>query len=177
MNGDQRARSESIRDQLRNHKFPEEWRAELGAVDGDTVLLMFWLDMLARRVQSAHLQEVRRLGLSASEAKLVYHLLLSGPPYRESPTRINENLDLTSGGVTKTVDRLESQGLVRRLPDSADGRSIQVELTSTGVETAQRIAQSFSKRYEEFVGPLSAEDRQTAVRTARTLLDALDGPL
>lgn len=177
MSADSETRIESVRDQLRNHKFPEEWRAELGPVDGDTVLLMFWLDTLARRVQNAHLQEVRRVGLSSSEAKLVYHLLLSGPPYRESPTRINENLDLTSGGVTKTVDRLESQGLVQRLPDSSDGRSIQVELTPPGVETAQRIARSFAKRYEELIGPISAEDRQTAVRTVRSLLDALDGPL
>ena len=177
MNGDPQARLERVREQLRNHKLPEEWRAELGAVDGDTVLLMFWLDTLARRVQRAHLQEVRRIGVSSSEAKLLYHLLLAGPPYRESPTRINDNLDLTSGGVTKTVDRLESQGLVQRLPDSADGRSIQVELTATGVEMAKRIAGSFAKRYDELVGPISAEDRQTAVRTLRGLLDALDGPL
>lgn len=174
---DRAEREERVRDQLRNHKLPREWEAELGAVDGDTLLLMFWLDTLARRVRTAHLKEVAREGLSYSEAKVLYSLLLSGPPYRSSPTRINVDLDLTSGGVTKTVDRLEREGLVERHPDDADGRSIQVGLTSHGVGVAKRVARSFAKRYDELVRSLDATQRRTAVRVARELLDALDGPL
>jgi DNA-binding MarR family transcriptional regulator len=170
-------RSENIVAQLRRHEFPEEWGRELDDVDGDTVLLMFWLDTLSRRVQAAHQEEVRNEGLSTSEAKLLWHLLLSGPPYKQSPTSINQNLELTSGGVTKTVDRLESQGLVERQPNGLDGRSIQVALTRAGRHTAKRVARNFARRYEELVGPLDPEQRKQGVRTLRTLLDAFGDKL
>ena len=170
-------RMERIRAQLRRNELPREWREELGYVDGDTVMLMFWLDTLARRGRAAHLNSVRIEGLSYSEATVLYTLLLAGPPYRESPTRINEDLDLTSGGVTKTVDRLEAQGFVERLPDDADGRSIRVGLTESGADVARRIARGFAKRYDELVGPLDARQRRLAVEVVRELLDAFDGPL
>jgi len=170
-------REKHIVEQLRRHQMPEEWAEELGEVDGDTILLLTWLDMLSRRVHTIHLQEVRNEGLTYSEAKLLYHLLLEGMPYRNSPTRLNDYLNLTSGGVTKTVDRLEAQGLVKRVPDTADGRSIQVGLTEQGVEAARQVASAFANRYKELVGPLGAEERKQAVVTLRTLLDAFEGPL
>lgn len=170
-------REEHIIEQLRRHELPEEWAEALGDVDGDTMLLLTWLEVLSRRVRTVHLQEVRNEGLTYSEAKVLYQLLLVGRPYRQSPTRLNDYLSLTSGGVTKTVDRLEDQGLVKRVPDTADGRSIQVALTEQGEEAARRVARTFANRYEELVGPLGAEERKRAVITLRTLLDAFEGPL
>ena len=170
-------RQESVVNQLRNHELPQEWAEALGDVDGDTMLLLTWLEVLSRRVRTVHLQEVRGEGLTYSEAKLLYQLLLVGSPYRQSPPRLNDYLGLTSGGVTKTVDRLEAQQLVVRAPDSEDGRSIQVGLTETGVEAARRGARAFSNRYEQLVGPLGAEERKRAVVTLRPLLDAFEGPL
>ena len=112
MTEEDRRRDERIREQLRQHVLPEEWARELGTPDGDAMLLMTWLEVLTRRVHAAHLLEVRREHLTYSEAKLLYYLLLAGPPYHQSPTRLNENLELTSGGITKTVDRLVARGLV-----------------------------------------------------------------
>jgi len=177
MSSDDENRTERVREQLRNHQLPREWAEELGCVDGDTTLLMMWLDVLSRRVHAAHLQEVRREGLAFSEAKLLYYLLLEGPPYHQSPTRLNTNLELTSGGITKTVDRLEARGIVTRRPDADDGRSIKVGLTDEGVKAARRVAHSFAERYRELIGPLGPEQRKRTVETLRTLLDTLDGPL
>jgi DNA-binding MarR family transcriptional regulator len=177
MGDDDLDRTGSIREQLRNHQLPKEWVKELGCVDADTTLLMMWLDILSRRVHSAHLQEVRREGLAYSEAKLMYYLLLEGPPYHQSPTRLNANLELTSGGITKTVDRLEVRGLVTRRPDADDGRSIKVGLTDQGVEAARRVAHAFAERYRELTGSLGVDQRRRTVQMLRTLLDALDGPL
>ena len=141
------------------------------------MLLMTWLEMLSRRVQTAHREEIRREGLAYSEAKLIYYLLLEGAPYHQSPTRLNANLELTSGGITKTVDRLEARGLVKRSRDDADGRSIRVGLTTDGVQTARRIGRGFAERYRQLAEPLGPDRCRRTVETLRTLLDALDGPL
>jgi DNA-binding MarR family transcriptional regulator len=177
MSDDRNGREQHVREQLRNHRLPEEWAQELGSVDGDTVLLWTWLEVLSRRVHAAHLLEVRREGLAQSEAKLLYYLLLSGPPYRQSPTQLNANLELTSGGITKTVDRLEARGLVQRLPDADDRRSIQVGLTHDGIEAGRRVGRAFAERYRELAGPLGAERMRRTVETLRALLDAIEGPL
>ena len=177
MSVDDPGREERIIDQLRNHQLPKEWADELGPVDGDTVLLMMWLEILSRRVHAAHLQEVRREGLAYSESKLLYYLLLEGRPYHQSPTKLNANLELTSGGITKTVDRLVARDLVRRLPDAQDGRSIKVGLTEAGVEAARRVGGAFAERYRELAEPLGSEQTKRTVQVLRTLLDALDGPL
>ena len=142
-------RQESVVEQLRTHALPQEWAEARGDVDGDTMLLLTWLEVLSRRVRTVHLQEVRGEGLAYSEAKLLYQLLLVGQPYRQSPTRLNDYLGLTSGGVTKTVDRLEAQQLEVRAPASEDGRSIQVGLTETGVEAARRDASAVCSRFEQ----------------------------
>lgn len=177
MSDDGPGREARVLEQLRNHQLPKEWAEELGCVDGDAVLLLSWLELLSRRVHAAHLQVVRREGLAYSEAKLLYYLLLEGPPYHQSPTRLNTNLELTSGGITKTVDRLEAHGLVQRLPDTEDGRSIKVGLTDAGVEAARRVGAAFSERYRQLVEPLGREQTRRTIEMLRALLDVFDGPL
>jgi DNA-binding MarR family transcriptional regulator len=174
---DEQKREQRILEQLRTHRLPAEWAEALGDVDGDAMLVLTWLEVLSRRVRSIHVEEVRRERLTYSEATLLYQLLLAGEPYRQSPTQLNEYLGLTSGGVTKTVDRLEAQELVHRVPDSVDGRSIQVGLTESGLEAARRVARAFASRYEELVKSLAPEEKKQAVMTLRRLLDVFEAPL
>lgn len=170
-------RDERVVEQLRRNELPLEWRDELEGADGDTVLLMFWLDAMARRVQAIHHEEVRGEGLSSSESMVLYHLLLAGAPYRQSPTRINQKLELSSGGVTKTIDRLVARGFVHRERDAGDGRSIQVVLTEEGRRKARRVVSAFNRRYGELVTPLTRGQLRDAVCTMRLLLDSFGARL
>jgi DNA-binding MarR family transcriptional regulator len=71
--------------------------------------------------------------------------LLDDPPdgVSLSPTRLADMVVRTTGGMTKSLDRLERQGLVRRRPDPADGRGVLVGLTPKG----RRVAQDASAAY------------------------------
>ena len=46
---------------------------------------------------------------------------------------------LTAGAVTGVIDRLESHGYARRLPDPADRRRVRVEVTQAFYRAAERI--------------------------------------
>ena len=47
-------------------------------------------------------------------------------------SKIGERLMVHPTSVTNAIDRLEAQGLVKRLPDAADRRRTLAELTATG---------------------------------------------
>jgi len=71
--------------------------------------------------------------------------LLEDPPagVSLSPTRLAEMVVRTTGGMTKSIDRLERQGLVRRRPDPADGRGVLVALTPKGRRTAEDASAAY----------------------------------
>jgi len=160
--------------QRRRPRLPQRWRAELGDVDEDTVLIMASLARLSRKVGEAYRADLRSFGLTWSEYTVLHTLRIEGSPYRLSPSRLNDVLALSSGGVTKTVDRLEAAGLVRRTPDPSDGRGVQVALTRRGRSLAARIFDAGLSKYSETLDPLGAVGRRRVVEALYAVLDALD---
>jgi DNA-binding MarR family transcriptional regulator len=80
---------------------------------------------------------------------------------------------LTTGGVTRLVDRMEAAGLVERAEVPGDRRTRLVRLTSLGDQTAVRASQVHVeniKRY--FLGPLPAADRERFMEDLRILSHA-----
>jgi DNA-binding MarR family transcriptional regulator len=66
-----------------------------------------------------------RFGLSESDIEALEALLESGAA---TAGRLSDLTGLTSGAVTRVIDRLEQAGYVRRIPDPSDRRRVIVEL-------------------------------------------------
>lgn len=66
-----------------------------------------------------------RFGLSESDIATLESLIETGA---SSAGRLGELTGLTSGAVTRVIDRLEQSGYVRRVPDPADRRRVIVEV-------------------------------------------------
>ena len=71
--------------------------------------------------------------------------------------------------VTQLVDRLESDGLVRRVEDPRDRRSVRAALTPLGRERQAAGAQLMEKLHEEVGEKLSGIDRGALVRALELL--------
>ena len=77
---------------------------------------------------------------------------------------------LTTGGMTRLIDRMEAAGLVERADDPADRRARWVRLTPLGEQTAVRAARvhlANIRRY--FLDPLPADDRERFAEDLRIL--------
>jgi DNA-binding MarR family transcriptional regulator len=159
---------------LRRTRLPDRWRNELGPVDEDTVLIMAGLARLSRTIDEVYRGDLHSFGLTYSEYTALHTLRIDGPPYRMSPSRINEALALSSGGVSKTIDRLESAGLVRRMPDPDDGRGVLVALTARGRKLAAKIFDAGLAKYTQTIELLSAPERRQLVESLGKLLDAFE---
>ncbi|MFJ2958941.1 MarR family winged helix-turn-helix transcriptional regulator [Streptomyces sp. NPDC087270] len=96
----------------------------------------------------------RRFGLSEGEFDVLAALRRAGPPYERAPGELAAHTMVTTGAMTKRIDRLERGGLVTRRRASDDGRGRVVGLTPAGREL---IDQAFAEH----------------MRNERRLLDAL----
>jgi DNA-binding MarR family transcriptional regulator len=75
-----------------------------------------------------------RFGLSESDVEALEVLLDSGAA---TAGRLSELMGLTTGAVTRVIDRLEQAGYVRRVPDPADRRRVIVEVVPDKVAVVE----------------------------------------
>jgi DNA-binding MarR family transcriptional regulator len=85
-----------------------------------------------RRIKSMHDETLDQLDLNLSDWHVLTALRWAGEPYRRKAGELARRADLTSGAMTSRLDALEKEGLVRRLRDPDDRRSVIVELTQKG---------------------------------------------
>lgn len=113
-------------------KLLDEFVSELPEVDLEVEGIADRIGGLNRRIRRMLDETLAEFGLTLSEWKILKLLRQAGPPYRRSAGQLADGVELTSGAMTARLDRLEKAGLVRRVPDPADRRGVQVELTPAG---------------------------------------------
>jgi DNA-binding MarR family transcriptional regulator len=119
----------------------DRWLAEHelpGAVDLEVEGIVDRINGLRRRLHRMLDETLSDFGLSDGEWKVLTHLQLDGPPHRKPVGQLAKWGELSSGAMTNRLDRLEQAGLVQRLPDPDDRRSVVVELTDHGRKTYRR---------------------------------------
>ncbi|HEX5073709.1 MAG TPA: MarR family transcriptional regulator [Gemmatimonadaceae bacterium] len=116
---------------------------------------IFFMLLDAGRAQFARLEEaLKSVGLSAAKYKVLSQIAKSKEPV---PLRLlAEEQQCVASNVTTLVDRLEADGLVRRVDDPADRRSRRAELTELGKEKAEagaRVVADVEAAFAESLGP------------------------
>jgi len=96
-----------------------------------------------------------RFGLSESDVEALSVLLDSGAA---TAGRLSELMGLTSGAVTRVIDRLEQAGYVRRVPDPADRRRVIVELIPEKMAAVQATMAQFGEKTAAEIATYSDAD-------------------
>lgn len=78
---------------------------------------------------------------------------------------------------SQMINRLEAEGLVRRVRNPRDRRSVLVELTDTGEEKMRHATASHQHLAERLLSPLSADERETTLATLQRVLNLLESHL
>ncbi|MFC7613501.1 MarR family winged helix-turn-helix transcriptional regulator [Actinokineospora soli] len=81
---------------------------------------------------------------------------------------------MTSGAVTKRLDRLESRGLVVRSTSAEDGRGREVTLTPEGLRLADSLIEVHLANERELLSALSAEETTTLAELLGKLMASLE---
>ncbi|RDI66603.1 MarR family winged helix-turn-helix transcriptional regulator [Nocardia pseudobrasiliensis] len=111
-------------------------------------------------------------GLSLLDFIAIMRLSRS-PGTRLRMTDLAAQTQLSTSGVTRLVDRLERNGLVRREPDPADRRSSYTVLTHAGAARLAKVLPEYLEVIDQwFFGPLTPEQRDALVSALRIIRDA-----
>jgi DNA-binding MarR family transcriptional regulator len=113
----------------------------------------------------------RRLGLTDNEVLAVQYLARAG---ELTPEQLGALLQLSSGGTTGLIQRLERAGHVSRHANWRDRRSVVVRLTPAIAERAADAWAPYVAEIDELAAELSDADREVVRRFLEGAADAAE---
>ncbi|MFI8813726.1 MULTISPECIES: MarR family winged helix-turn-helix transcriptional regulator [unclassified Streptomyces] len=119
-----------------------EWRRERPDLDVSPQAVIGRLHRVARALTQELCVVYARYGLSEGEFDVLAALRRAGAPFERAPGLLAAHTMVTTGAMTKRIDRLQRAGLVTRRTSDADGRGRVVALTDAGREL---IDQAFTE--------------------------------
>ena len=107
----------------------EQWARERPDLDASPLGVIGRLHRLADTLNTELRALFAEAGLSDGDFDVIASLRRAGAPFALTPSELAATTMVTSGAVTKRVDRLEAQGYVTRTVSADDGRSRTIALT------------------------------------------------
>jgi DNA-binding MarR family transcriptional regulator len=151
----------------------DAWARELPGLDLTPFLVSAGILRLAQHVERAFAAVARNSGIGPGDLRVLLALRRATPSYAMSPTALFKQLMITSGAVSKQVDRLAELRLVERVSDPEVLRGVLISLRPTGRAIAEnamyRIATSFCG-----LENLSAVDADQALDLLHNLQRTMD---
>jgi len=159
------------------HGITRQWQEARPDLDLHNFMLQIYLQRLGRIIEHAYIElSYRRFGIRATDMRVLFALRRGGPPFAKRPTDLFKALLVTSGAITKQVDRLVEKKLVRRLPDPDYGGGFLVQLTDRGLDTIDRATTVIANEF--IIGPAMAKlkprEREAGERFCLSLIAALE---
>jgi DNA-binding MarR family transcriptional regulator len=135
-----------------------EWARERPDLDVRPQGVIGRLHRLAGHLTEQLCVVYRRYGLGEGEFDVLAALRRAGSPYERAPGELAQFTMVTTGAMTKRLDRLEHDGLVTRRRSTADGRGRVVALTTAGRELIDRAFTEHMANEHRLLAELTAEE-------------------
>ncbi|MFL6046993.1 MAG: MarR family winged helix-turn-helix transcriptional regulator [Propionibacteriaceae bacterium] len=152
----------------------ESWRRERPDLDVAALALLARLFRTAHLADTALAQQLAGHELDRGWFDVLAALRRAGSPYALNPTQLMRTMMLSSGGMTKRLDRLAEAGLIERVADPNDRRGTLVKLTRRGKTTIDRLLPVHLSNEEQLLAPLSPKQQRTLDDLLRALLANLE---
>lgn len=136
-----------------------EWHRERPDLDVSPQAVIGRLHRLADHLTTELTTVYGAHGLGEGEFDVLATLRRAGAPYERVAGELAQHTMVTTGALTKRVDRLEQAGLVARRRSATDGRARVVALTAAGREVIDAAFTDHMANEHRLVAPLTAAER------------------
>jgi len=153
------------------------WHREMPTKDVSAMLLVIGLTRMGRIMDADYDRRARReYGVSGAEMRILFALRRAGRPYSRRPTDLFRALLLSSGAVTKQVDRLVAKKLVVRSQDPLHGGGFLVSLTPKGLKVATAMSESMADNsiLGDVLGELDPATREAGIAFCEHLMRGVE---
>ncbi|MEV4556878.1 MarR family transcriptional regulator [Kitasatospora sp. NPDC049285] len=117
-----------------------------------------------------------RYGLGEGEFDVLATLRRAGAPYERAPGELAAHTMVTTGAITKRIDRLERAGLVTRRPAATDRRGRVVALTEAGRSVIDQAFTDHIRNEHRLLATLSPTEAAELESLLTTWLNRLEPP-
>jgi DNA-binding MarR family transcriptional regulator len=124
--------------------------------------VMFSLLAAAHSVEQRLETAMEEVGLSGAKFSALTHLVEAGESL--SLSECAKRMTCVRSNITQLMDRLEAEGLVRRIDDPNDRRGVRAALTPLGVERQAAGAKQLAQVQRDFAKSLAGADRDVLAR-------------
>jgi DNA-binding MarR family transcriptional regulator len=150
-----------------------QWRREHPDVDVRPMGVIGRITRLSRLLDRELKEFFAGHGLERWEFDVLATLRRSGPPYELTAGALNRAAMVTSGAITNRIDRLAARGLVERVHDGEDRRSVRVRLTDQGRATVDEMVGPHVANEVRLLAGLTSEEQDRLAGLLRSVLESL----
>ncbi|MDC7122945.1 MarR family transcriptional regulator [Cellulomonas fimi] len=154
------------------------WRHERPDLDVRPQGVIGRLSRVANHVTDELVAVYRKHGLGEGDFDVLATLRRAGAPYERTPGDLCANTLVTSGAMTKRVDRLEAAGLVTRRVSERDARERVIALTPRGIEVIDAAFTDHmtnERRLLDALDPADVEQLEHLLRRWLAVFEPPDG--
>ncbi|MCD9196256.1 MarR family winged helix-turn-helix transcriptional regulator [Streptomyces albireticuli] len=153
-----------------------DWHRERPDLDVGPQGVIGRLHRLADRLTEELCLVYRRYGLSEGEFDVLCALRRAGEPYERAPGELAAHTMVTTGAMTKRIDRLERAGLVTRRRSRDDQRGRIVALTEPGRRLIDEAFTDHMRNERRLLDLLASTEAETLETLLTTWLSRMEDP-
>jgi DNA-binding MarR family transcriptional regulator len=150
-----------------------QWRRERPDLDFAPLGVLGRLFRAAQLTDAALAEGLEEEELQSGWFDVLAALRRSGAPYELNPAELLRTMMLSSGGMTKRLDRLTEAGLIERRPDPSDRRGSLARLTPKGKTIIDRAIAKHVANEGRLLRTLKPAERRSLDKLLRALLAGL----
>lgn len=150
------------------------WHRERPDVDVSSIGVITPVWRLGAAVMENRARVLARHGIDQSHLDVLGTLRRGGVPYRLTAGELSRRCRVTPGATTQRVAAMERLGLVERVREEPDRRTVHIQLTAHGLARLDEIFADVMAGDDTLLAGLAARDRASLERLLRRWLDILE---
>ena len=157
-------------------KIVAQWARERPELDTGPMGVVGRVHRLAELLDAGLRPVFAEVGLGNGDFDVLATLRRAGHPFRLTAGELSASTLVTSGAVSKRVDRLETKGLVKRSVSASDARGREIQLTAKGRRLTDEVVVRHWDNEDRLLSALDATERDQLRSLLRKLLLDVEGP-
>jgi len=151
-----------------------QWERERPDLDASPLLIIGRMARLSQLFEPHLRPPFAAAGLGNGDFDVLAALRRAGRPFALSPGELSVSLLVTTGAITKRIDRLERRRLVRRQVSASDARGRLVNLEPEGVALTDELIEAHLANEARLLTGLETHERRDLATLLAKVAETVD---